>query len=74
MNRNTALALGVSLVFVALCAIVVAMLPGPLGPKDYLVAGAVSTILCLLLLLYLLTRPQHKPTLPKIPPAGSNED
>jgi len=56
MTRNTALSLGVAFVFVALCAIMLAILPSPLGPKDYLVAGAVSTILCLLLVWFLFER------------------
>ncbi len=56
MNRTTSLALGVAFVFIAVCAIMLAILPSPLGPKDYLVAGAVSTILCLLLVWFLFER------------------
>jgi len=74
MNRNIALALGVAFAFVAVCAIMLAILPGPLGPKDYLVTGAVSTILCLLLLLFLLTRPTNKSNLPKTRSADNSED
>jgi Ca2+/Na+ antiporter len=74
MNRNVALALGVAFVFVALCALLLVILPGPLGPKDYLVAGAIATLLCLLLLLFLYTRTQAKPTSAKAPPAEGKED
>ena len=73
MNRNIALALGVGFVFIALCAVMLVILPGPLGPKDFMVAGAISTILCLLLLLYLFTRDSAK-AISKRPPSEHNED
>jgi peptidoglycan biosynthesis protein MviN/MurJ (putative lipid II flippase) len=73
MNKNIALALGVGFVFIALCAVLLVILPGPLGPKDFMVAGAISTILCLLLLLFLLTRSPNK-AISKRPPTEGNED
>jgi hypothetical protein len=74
MNKNVALSLGVGFVFIALCAVLLAVLPGPLGPKDYLVAGAIATILCLLLLLFLFTRRPEKAISRKTPPAEHRED
>jgi hypothetical protein len=73
MNKNIALALGVGLVFIALCALMLVILPGPLGPKDFMVAGAISTILCLLLLLYLFTRNPSKAISKRTPPEGSED-
>jgi Na+-transporting methylmalonyl-CoA/oxaloacetate decarboxylase gamma subunit len=73
MNRNIALALGVGFVFIALCAVMLAILPGPLGPKDFMVAGAISTILCLLLLLFLLTRTPSKAISKRTPPERSED-
>jgi hypothetical protein len=65
MNRTTALALGMVMIFAATIAILLAVMPGPHKSTDYLVIGCVATLLCLLLLFVVLInsakRPETKP-------------
>jgi hypothetical protein len=66
MNRTITLALGLLVVFGVAVAILLAVIPGPHKATDYLVIGAVATLLCLLLLFVALIntaakRPARKP-------------
>jgi Na+/melibiose symporter-like transporter len=65
MNRTAALTLGMVMIFAATIAILLALMPGPHKPTDYLVIGCVATLLCLLLLFVVLIntarRPDRKP-------------
>jgi hypothetical protein len=54
MNRTIALTLGMVMVFGLTVAILLAVMPGPHKPTDYLVIGCVATLLCLLLLFVVL--------------------
>jgi len=56
MNRTLPLAGITVLVFIVTVAILLSVLPGPHAPTDYLVIGAVATLLCLLLLYVLLVK------------------
>jgi hypothetical protein len=56
MNRTLPLAGITVLVFIVTVAILLFVLPGPHAPTDYLVIGAVATLLCLLLLYVLLVK------------------
>ena len=56
MNRTLPLAGITVLVFIVTVAILLFILPGPHAPTDYLVIGAVATLLCLLLLYVLLVK------------------
>ena len=60
MNRTLALAGIVAAVFMATVTILLFLLPGPHAPTDYLVIGAVATLLCLLLLFVLLVKMKPK--------------
>ncbi|HYL78849.1 MAG TPA: hypothetical protein VEU96_31960 [Bryobacteraceae bacterium] len=60
MNRTLSLAAITILVFGATVALLLYILPGPHAPTDYLVIGAVATLLCLLLLFVLLIKTKPK--------------
>ena len=61
MNRTVGLAVGLVLVFVVTVVVEVMLVPGPHKPTDYLVFGAVATLVCLLLLFLILTNTMKKP-------------
>ena len=54
MRRGFLLALAVALVFAAVAAIMVKVLPAPLKDSDYLVIGSVATLVALLVLFFVL--------------------
>lgn len=56
MNRTLSLAATTVLVFGGTVGLLLYILPGPHPPTDYLVIGAVATLLCLLLLFVLLIK------------------
>ena len=61
MNRTIALAGLMVLLFAGTVAVLVNVMPGPHKPMDYLVIGAVATLLCLLVLfLVLIKLPQKR--------------
>ena len=61
MTRTTTLALGLVVVFGLTVAVLLAVMPGPHKPTDYLVIGAIATLLCLLLLFVLLMKTVKRP-------------
>jgi len=61
MNRTTALALGLLVVFALTVGILLNVMPGPHKATDYLVIGAIATLLCLLLLFLALIKTQKRP-------------
>ena len=61
MNRNLLLALGMILIFIVTIGILFNVMPSPHRPTDYLVMGAIATLLCLLLLYFVLTRTTKRP-------------
>ena len=61
MNRTLALAGLMVLLFGGTVAVLLNVMPGPHKPMDYLVIGAVATLLCLLLLFVVLIKlPQRR--------------
>jgi hypothetical protein len=61
MNRTLALAALLVLLFAGTVAVLVNVMPGPHKSTDYLVIGAVATLLCLLLLFVVLVKlPQRR--------------
>jgi len=61
MNRTLALAGLMVLLFAGAVAVLVNVMPGPHKPMDYLVIGAVATLLCLLVLFVVLIKlPQRR--------------
>jgi len=54
MKRTLALIFGMIVVFAATVAVLFNVMPGPHKATDYLVIGAVATLLCLLLLFFVL--------------------
>jgi hypothetical protein len=56
MNRTITLSGLLLVVFAVTVAILLQVLPGPHKPTDYLVIGAVATLLCILLLFFLLIK------------------
>jgi hypothetical protein len=61
MNRTLALAALLVLLFGGTVAVLVNVMPGPHKSTDYLVIGAVATLLCLLLLFVVLVKlPQRR--------------
>ena len=48
-------------VFIATVAVLAMLMPGPHKPTDYLVFGAVATLLCLLLLFVVVMKTMQKP-------------
>lgn len=61
MNRTVALALGLVVVFVLTVGVLVVVMPGPHQATDYLVIGAIATLLCLLLLFLALIKTTKRP-------------
>jgi hypothetical protein len=61
MNRNLALALGMVVIFAVAVAVLLNVMPAPHKTTDYLVIGAVGTLLCLLLLFVVLINAATKP-------------
>ena len=61
MNRTIGLALGMLLVFAVAVGVLLNVMPAPHKPTDYLVIGAVGTLLCLLLLFVVLIKTAAKP-------------
>jgi Na+/melibiose symporter-like transporter len=61
MNRTTGLVLGMVMIFAVTVAILLAVMPGPHKPTDYLVIGCVATLLCLLLLFVVLINTPKRP-------------
>ncbi len=64
MKRTLLLAGGMVLVFIVTVGVLLNVMPGPHKATDYLVIGAVATLLCLLLLFIVLTK-----AIPKNPAA-----
>ena len=60
MNRTLALAGLTVLLFGGTVAVLLNVMPGPHKPMDYLVIGAVATLLCLLLLFVVLIKLPHR--------------
>jgi uncharacterized membrane protein len=56
LNRTAVLALAMLTLFAVTVAILLAVMPGPHKPTDYLVIGCVATLLCLLLLFVVLIK------------------
>ncbi|HEX4593663.1 MAG TPA: hypothetical protein VH157_05295 [Bryobacteraceae bacterium] len=66
MNRTLALAGLMVLLFAGTVAVLVNVMPGPHKPMDYLVIGAVATLLCLLALFVVLIKlPQKRKSGPE---------
>ena len=61
MNRTTTLSALLLVVFVATVAILLQVLPSPHKSTDYLAVGAVATLLCILLLYFLLIKRNKTP-------------
>ena len=61
MNRALGLAIGMLLIFAAAVAVLLYVLPAPHKPTDYLVTGAIGTLLCLVLLFVVLMKGVTKP-------------
>jgi hypothetical protein len=61
MNRTTALAIAMVLLFAATVGILLNVMPGPHKSTDYLVMGAAATLLCLVLLFVVLFTSPAKP-------------
>lgn len=61
MNRTLALAALMVMLFGGTIAVLVNVMPGPHKPVDYLVIGAVATLLCLVALFVILIKlPQRR--------------
>jgi len=71
MNRTTTLGAGVALLFAATVGLLLHFIPGPHKPTDFLVIGALATLLCLLLLWIVLSKLQKKPD---VPPKAENPE
>ena len=54
MNRTVALTIGMVMLFGVTVAVLLQLMPGPHKSTDYLVIGAVATLLCILLLFLVL--------------------
>jgi hypothetical protein len=61
MSRTLSLTLGMVVVFALTVAVLLNVMPAPHKPTDYLVMGAVGTLLCLLLLFVVLISAATKP-------------
>jgi Na+/melibiose symporter-like transporter len=60
MKRTLLLATGMVLVFAVTVGVLLNVLPGPHKSTDFLVIGAIATLLCLLLLFFVLTKTMVK--------------
>jgi preprotein translocase subunit SecG len=61
MNRTLTLSALLVVVFAVTVGIMLQVLPGPHKPTDYLVIGAVATLLCILLVFFLLIKRGKSP-------------
>ncbi len=61
MNRKLPLALGMLALYAVSIVVLLNVMPGPHKATDYLVIGAVGTLLCLLLLFVVLIYTVRKP-------------
>jgi|HubBroStandDraft_1064217.scaffolds.fasta_scaffold354168_2 hypothetical protein len=62
MNRNLSLALAMVVIFGIAVAVLLVVMPAPHKPTDYLVIGAIGTLLCLLLLFVVLINAATRPS------------
>jgi Na+/melibiose symporter-like transporter len=62
MNRTLSLTLGMMLIFAVTVGVLLNVMPGPHKSTDYLVIGAVATLLCLLLLFVVVINSVKRPT------------
>ena len=60
MNRVLVLALGMIMIFAVSVGILLYVMPAPHKPTDYLVTGAIGTLLCLVLLFVVLMKTATK--------------
>lgn len=56
MNRALVLAAGMLLIFAVSVGVLLYVMPAPHKPTDYLVTGAIGTLLCLVLLFVVLMK------------------
>ena len=61
MNRKLLLGLGMLLIYAVAVVVLLNVMPSPHKTTDYLVIGAVGTLLCLLLLFVVLMNTVRKP-------------
>ena len=61
MNRTLALAFAMIVIFAVSVGALLYLMPAPHKPTDYLVTGAIGTLLCLVLLFFLLTKTAKGP-------------
>jgi hypothetical protein len=61
MNRTITLSAVLLAVFAVTVAILLQVLPGPHKPTDYLVIGAVPTLLCIVIVFVLLIKRDKRP-------------
>lgn len=61
MNRTVVLVVGLFAVFLVTVGVLLNVMPGPHKATDYLVIGAVATLLCLLLLFVIVINTMKKP-------------
>jgi len=74
MKRNIVLVLGMFVVFVVTVGVLLNVMPGPHKATDYLVIGAVATLLCLLLLFIILINTIAKKPSASYKNQGSDSD
>jgi hypothetical protein len=60
MNRALGLAFGMVLIFAVSVGVLLYVIPAPHKPTDYLVTGAIGTLLCLVLLFLVLMKTAAK--------------
>jgi len=60
MNRALSLTLGMLVIFAVSVGGLLYVMPAPHKPTDYLVTGAIGTLLCLVLLFWILTKTGKK--------------
>ncbi|HTS50426.1 MAG TPA: hypothetical protein VMH05_20920 [Bryobacteraceae bacterium] len=60
MNRALGLVVGMLLIFAVSVGVLLYVLPAPHKPTDYLVTGAIGTLLCLVLLFVVLMKTASK--------------
>lgn len=61
MTRALGLAVGMLLIFAVSVGVLLYVMPAPHKPTDYLVTGAIGTLLCLVLLFVVLMKTATKP-------------